>query len=918
MERVRLSGRSNELNRLAAPVDDINERGAALLVKGEPGIGKSCLMRAAVERARGQGHLVLEATGVESEEQLPFAGLQQLLEPVLAAASQALPRVQLKALETALGLAEGSPPQPFLVGLAALNLIGDVAASTRPTVVAVDDAQWLDWPTQEVLAFLARRITGDPVVMVLAIRTGYQSPLLLANLPELTLSGLDETASRELLAASAEDLTSADCERILQLALGNPLALVELPAAWRSAGAAVAQLVPHLVPLSGRLERAFAARLAELPSLTRDCLLVGAVDADDDLPEVLAATAVLAGRHVDAAIVEPAVRAGLLTFDNAHLRFRHPLVKSGVLQAESTSRRQAANAALAQVLLHHPLRRAWYRAQATIGPDDEVADELATTHAESLRRGSVTAAITALERSAQLTRDSSRRGHRLLMAAELAYGLGRADMVARLLKDAGRNALTGLDRARMEWLRELPDETDFTADRRVIQLTDIAAHAMARSDVDLALNLLVAAAVRCFWGQPHPDVRDRVVEMTESLTSAAADPRHLAAVAVAHPLLQARRVGSALSLIEYENVVDPEALALWGMAAHAIGDQPRAADFLDRAEDRCRLEGRMGLLTRVLSLHSAVSIDLGDWRGATAAADESRRLGEETGQAVWGSGSLTVVARLHALMGEPQALTQATELEVSLRQRKNTCFLAAAVLSRALALLSAGRNAEAYDALRRLFDPEDPSCHERERLAGVMYLAEAAVHSGRIADARILVEQLEQTALITPSPILHTHLLYARAVLAKDRDAEHLYLSALEQDLVRWPLTEARLELAYGSWLRRHRRATEARVPLRSALATFEAIGGKRWSDRARSELRAAGERNPARHSSHSGHAWQDVLTAQELQIARLAAEGLTNRDIAERLFLSHRTVSAHLYRIFPKLNITSRNQLAALFATRS
>jgi DNA-binding CsgD family transcriptional regulator len=704
----------------------------------------------------------------------------------------------------------------------------------------------------------------------------------------------------------------------LQLALGNPLALVELPAAWRSAGTAMAQLIPQLVPLSGRLERAFAARLAELPSLTRDCLLVGAVDAEDDLPEILAATAAFCGCQIDAAILEPAVQAGLLTFDNARLRFRHPLVKSGILQAESTSRRQAASAALAHVLLPHPFRRAWYRAQATIGPDDEVADELASTHFESLRRGSVTAAITALERSAQLTGDSAQRGHRLLMAAELAYGLGRADMVARLLRAAGSNAVSDLDRARMEWLRELPEETDFTRDRRVVQLCEIAARAMAASDVDLALNVLVAAAVRCFWGQPHSDVRDLVVEVAESLTSAEADPRYLAAIAVAQPLLQGRAVSRALSTVDYQSVLDPEALALWGMAAHAIGDQPRACDYLDRAENRCRLEGRLGLLTQVLSLRSAVSIDLGDWRAAAEAAEEGRRLGDETGQSVWGSGSLTVVSRLHALMGEPQALTRAMELEVSLRQRGNTCFLAGAVLCRAFALLHAGRNLEAFDALRRLFDPNDPSCHERERLSGVMYLAEAAVHSRRVPEARPIVEQLGHTALITPSPILHTHLLYARAVLADDHDAEHLYLSALEQDLVRWPLVKARIELAYGSWLRRHRRAKEARTPLRSAQESFDEMGAKRWRDHARSELRAAGERSPDHDGSRSSHAWQDSLTAQELQIARLAAEGLTNRDIAERLFMSHRTVSAHLYHVFPKLNITSRSQLAALLATTS
>ena len=384
---------------------------------------------------------------MESEEQLAFAGLQRLFAPVMTG-GPALPPGQWKALATAFGLEEGPAPQPFLVALAALNLLGEVAA-TQPIIVGIDDVQWLDGPTQEVLAFLAQRLAQDPVVMIAAIRTGHPSPLLLAGLEVVTVAGLDDASAREVLAVTAGDLTAADRERILKQALGNPLALVELPTAWRSAAPAMAQLVPQLVPLSGRLERAFAARLPELAPLTRDALLVAAVDAEDELSEILAATSVLSGAEVDGTVFEPAVEVGLLTFDHAHLRFRHPLVKSGILQAESTTRRQAASAALAEVLRHQPSRRIWYRAQATIGPDDEVADELAQTHTENLRRGSVSGAISALERAAQLTSDSAQRGHRLLLAAELAFGLGQAPLVARLLRAAGGHMLTDLDRARM-------------------------------------------------------------------------------------------------------------------------------------------------------------------------------------------------------------------------------------------------------------------------------------------------------------------------------------------------------------------------------------------------------------------------------------------------------------------------------------
>ena len=907
-------GRQDELGRLGRAVDDAHLHGSALLVSGEPGIGKSTLLRAAARRARDRGHRLLEATGVEPEEGLAFAGLQLLLGPVMPAA-RALPVVQRKALATALGLEDGPAPRPFLVGLAALSLLGEVATQ-RPVVVVVDDAHWLDGPTQEVLAFLARRVTGDAVVMVVALRSGHESPLLRAGLDTITLHGLADAAAREVLAVVAGDLDEADRDGVLQQALGNPLALVELPAAWRAASQDGMRTVVSSVPLGARLERAFAARLPELPPRTRDALLVAAVDAEDDPAEILAATAVLCGSPVDATVLEPAVRVGLLTFDEAHVRFRHPLVSSGVLQAESMTRRQAASAALAGVLGDQPLRRTWYRAQATAGPDDAVARELEDAHVENLRRGSVAAAVSALERSAQLTSGSAERGHRLLLAAQLGCGLGRADLVARLLREAEAHTLDELDRARLESLRELPDDTDLRSPRRIEELCAVAGRAAAAGDVDLALDLLVAAAVRCHWGWPAPDVRDRVVVAAEGLVGSETDPRHVAALAVAQPLQQGPRVDELLARAEAVGTSDPEALSLLGMAAFAVGDQLRAADLLAQAEAGCRREARLGLLTQVLALRSAVGMDLGTWGEAATAVDEARRLASETRQSTWRAGTISTTARGHALRGQvAPARELAAELENTAGARGNVCSRASAVLTRGFALLTEGRQRDAYDVLRRLFDPADPCCHERERLAGVMFLAEAAAQSGRTAEARVLLEPLERTAAHVPSPLLHVHLAYARAVLADDVDAEGLYLAALGEDLARWPLVRARLELAYGSWLRRRRRPAEARLPLRSARETLAWIGATTWAEQARSELRATGDRSAAQADRDGGAAWQDRLTAQELHIARLAAEGLSNREIGERLFMSHRTVGAHLRHVFGKLEITSRVQLARVLA---
>ncbi|SER02270.1 ATP-binding protein [Microlunatus flavus] len=917
-----LVGREVERQLVVGAVDGADKRGQALLITGEPGIGKSSLLRAASQRARERGCCLLEATGVESEEGLAFAGLQLLLRPVIAAV-RTLPPAQRKALATAFGLEEGPAPQPFLVGLAALNLLSEVAG-TRPVVLVVDDVQWLDRPTAEALAFLARRLAGDPVVMVAGLRTGHDSSLLHAGLEAVELQGLDDVASRDLLGAVADHLDEVDREQVLRLASGNPLALVELPASWRSdrtaatrPGSSLGDAVPAPAPLSARLERAFAARLPELAPATRDALLVAAVDAEDELAEVLGAASVFTGAPVHAAVLEPAVRARLLTFDHARVRFRHPLVRSAILQSESASRRRAACAALAEVLGDQPWRRTWYRAQATTGPDEAVADELETAHAENLRRGSVTAAISALERSAQLTGSSARRGHRLLLAAELGFGLGEADLVTRLLGEAEAHALGELDRARLEWLRELPDDTDLRSARRITELVDLARRA-ATVDVDLALDLLVAAALRCHWGWPTSGVRDRVVTAVAGLAGTETDPRHVAALAVAQPLLQGRRVGNLLSRAGSSGQTDPEALALHGMAAFAVGDQPLAADLLRRAGAACRREGRLGLLTQVLALGSAVGMDLGDWRGAAAAADEAHRLAAETRQPTWRAGSTMTVARGHALRGEiAVARRLAAGLENDAGARGNVCAGASALLARGFALLDERRHAEAYAVLRRLFDHEDPCCHERERMPGIMFLAEAGVRAGRREDARSVVAELEDAARATPSPLLQVHLVYARAVLADDARAEPAYRSALEHDLARWPLVRARLELAYGSWLRRRRRPSDARVPLRSALETLEWIGASTWLDQARAELRATGDRTSSRDGVRREPAWQDRLTAQELQIARLAGEGLSNREIGERLFMSHRTVGAHLRHVFPKLGITSRVQLAALVAPR-
>ena len=631
---------------------------------------------------------------------------------------------------------------------------------------------------------------------------------------------------------------------------------------------------------------------------------------EQDLADVIAGTAVLAGRPVTAAVLEAAEHAEILRFDELHVRFRHPLIRSAVLLSEGVTRRRSAHAAMAEVLAHQPHQRSWHRAQAADGPDDDVADDLDLDHLESIRRGAVMAAISALERAAELTTDPALRGHRLLLAAQHAFGLGRADLVDRLVSVAEQNALSALDQARAQWLREIFDDGAPGDANRVFALCATAEQAHAAGDVDLALNLLLSGAMRCWWADTGPSARARVAQVAERLPDVQTDPRCIAVVAVAEPLLRGSQTLAHLSKISVDTVEDAEHLRLLGMAARAIGADPQAADYFARAETKLRAQGRLGLLSHVLAIHAAVRLDLGDWQRAAESAEEARTLARDTGQPVWTNGAAVQEARKVALCGDVGvALQRATEVERDPAIRGINDFMAGAQLARGTALLAADRHADAYDALVTLFTPGDPHHHLREQLSGIMDLVEAAVHCDQRAGALRILARMEALARVTDSPVLATQLLYARPMLANAAEAEELFLVGLRQDLTRWPWVRARIQLAYGCWLRRQRRGPESREPLRLALATFELIGATTWAALARPELRAAGERiDPPTINSPAA-----LLSTQELQVAQLAAAGLSNKDIGQRLFLSPRTVGSHLYRIFPKLGIRSRAQLAPL-----
>jgi len=839
-----LIGRRRELETISGIIASTPRQGQAVVIIGDPGIGKSALLAAAGEAARTAGFRVLTAVGIESEAQLPFAGLHQMLKPVLDTAQQ-LPPSHRDTLLSAFGLAEGPRPELFLVAVAAVNLLA-AAASEQPIAVLADDVQWLDPPSHQAFAFIAHRVGPYPVAVIGAIRTGYAGPYVEAGFRRLDVRGVDAAAAREILRVHAGTLSDANRRRIQQEAEGNPLALLELPAAWQQADVGGAQWPT----LPARLERAFAGRMAELPALARDAVLVAAIDPVSDLTEILDAVRVFTKSPADAKVLDPAAEAGLLRIESRQVQFRHPLVRSGVLQAASLARRQAANAALAEVLDHEPYRRTWHKAQSILGPDDRIADELEANVAIALSRGGVMSAIRDLERSAQLTSSSAVRGHRLLKAAEHAFGLGRADLMSQLIAAAARTRLSELDWARMQWLREIFNDGVPGDATRVLELCDIARTSAQAGDPDLALNLLLGGALRCWWADTGPVARAEVVAATRELRGQERDPRYVAALAVAEPVLQCGPVLRMLAHSAADEVADADALRLIGMAAHAVGDTVRSVDFLGRAEIMLREEGRMGLLSHVLSMLIADRLELGDWD--RAGADEGERLARETGQPIWRTGTLFCDALGHAFRGQSEkALAYAAEVELIANRHRLNDMLSCVQRVRGAALASVGDHEGAYRELRRVFDTADPSFHQRERYGAVMFLADAAVSAGHVGEARDIIAGLEDVATRAPSPMLRVHLTYARAVLADGVTAATAYAALMGQDLSRWPFARARAALAYGRWLGNQGHLTRSREALRSAEQDFRSIGAAPWAAQAvqaLSNLRGGSSPNGAHH----------------------------------------------------------------------
>jgi DNA-binding CsgD family transcriptional regulator len=876
-------------------------RSGALVIRGEPGIGKSALLGYAVEQA--EDLRVLEGVGIESESDLAFAALHRILLPVLDEVDR-IPEPQADALRGAFGITPGRASDRFLIAVGLLSLLSE-AADEQPLVCVVDDAQWLDTASAEALAFAARRLEAEGVVLLFAARDGGADTL--GGLPELRLAGLDGEAAEALLAA---DLSPALRDRLLESTHGNPLALIELSASLTPDQLAGRELLREPLPIGAVLESAFLDRVRRLPQQTQTLLLLAAADDTGDLGTVLRAAREL-GVGDDA--LDPAEATGLLRAAASGLEFRHPLVRSAVYQGATFNERRTTHVALASALVHEQDadRRAWHLAAAATAPNDEVADELERTSERARRRSGYAAAAAALERAAELTSREEERAARLVAAAHTAWSSGNAQRAGGLLDRAARIAsdprlLADIDHLRGSFARAL----GAVADSSTILMA--GSRLIAETDPAKAIEMLLDAAMAAELAGDVPRLIEigRRVQSFSDVDGYSEFARVLVA-GMGSMLEGDTERGSELVRRAIELGADePERLLYAALAAEYLGDVTTEQALAARAVSHARTHGRVGSLPIALEVLATAEAWSGQYAAAAADATEGLRILRDTGQAASAPDFLAFLARHAAVQGREdecrahakEALERATALGMG---------LPAAEALHALALLDLGmgRPAEAFERLHAMAGAAPGAGHPRLAHLAVGDLVEAAVLAGRADAAETALSSFEHWIEHSNAPPMRALLARCRGQLAAGEAAASHFAEALRLHAGHdRPFERARTELLYGEALRRARRRLEARAHLRAALEAFERLGAVPWEERARRELRASGETARKRDPSTA-----DELTPQELQIARFVSEGATNRQIAAQLFLSPRTIDYHLRKIFRKLEISSRAELIKL-----
>ncbi|GAA4000541.1 LuxR family transcriptional regulator [Streptomyces marokkonensis] len=894
-------GRDAELARLFRAVDPVSADPVLTLV-GDAGTGKSALLEYVARRTEARGARVLRAEGSESESNLAFSALHQLLRPVLAEV-EGLPGRQRSAMKDAFG--EGtatSAPDLMLVGVAVLGLLSGLA-DHRPVLVVLDDAQWLDRASLDALSFAARRVAGEPVTMLIGARDGDRLPGFDRHVPVLTLEPLDDAAADQLLDLQPKSPAGRVRSRILDQAGGNPLALVELARTASAQGTAAGAPSAGPLPLTDHLERIFAARLDDLPaSTTRALLLLAAMDSADSAP----ADSSGPPRAEDAAWL-PAERAGLVRRTGRDIRFRHPLARSAVYHAASSGARREAHLALARMLRDEPDRSAWHLAAACPQPDAAVSAELERTAGRARRRGGHAAAAQALQRAAELAPRREDSARLLVEAAAAAVFTGDIAWVEELVAAARTRtddaALLALAAVQVGRLAVLTVRHSVVFSRLADGAEELAATQPA-AGLDLAAG---AAVVRFYSGEDtqHHRVQD-ILRRLPSSTSHAGLRTWVRAVS--DPFDDRAQLVSLLPRLAAEAEGRPERLTSVGIMAWLLDETPRAVRAFDEAFDRW---GVQGALPEGLGGAAAWAyVERGRWEQAREACARTTAVGRVAGLDHAVACAATVDATVLAFLGDVSSARARAEDALTLidpLESRSVAVYAHRALGAAAA--AAGDYETAYGRLRMVFTAEGAPVHYHASYPALADLAAAAVRCGRHEEAVAIVERSADALADNASPRLRALISRARGLLADPGKAEPHFRAALVDPVLEyWPFERAQTLLGLAEWLRRRRRVAEARGPLTEALETFRRLGARPWIERARVESRAAGlDVTDTAPDAVAG------LSPQQQQIVRLAARGLTNREIGEKLFLSPRTVGSHLYRSFPKLGITARSQLRDL-----
>jgi DNA-binding CsgD family transcriptional regulator len=906
-----LLGRREERRRLAALLDGAREGQAGILVlRGEAGIGKSALLSDLAKDA--DDFCICRAGGVESEMELAYAGLQQLCEP-LAGHNAELAAPRRNALDQVFGLAEGAPPDRFLIGIAALDLVA-TAASTQPIVWLIDDAQWIDQASMQAIGFLCRRLLAEKIVILIATREVSDGNEL-AGLPELPIGSLNaEDAGRlfDLVVSGPTDPLVRD--RILSEARGNPLALLELPRAWTTAELVEGLPGSDRSPLTGRLESAFAKRLRELPADTQTLLTLAAAEPTGD-PALLWPAAQRLGLGWSAAA--PAERAGLLEVGQG-VYFRHPLVRAAAYRSAPLQKRLAVHRVLAELAdpIHDADRRAWHWACSTVGYDERVAADLERTASRARARGGLLAAAALLERAALLTPHGEHRADRTLAAARAKRDAGAFEAALRLLSIVETEPRSEVRTSQAEELRGKiafdqrrsaeAAELFLSAAQRIepfapraardIRLEALAAAVWAGGPGDRQLVARAAQAARATpCAEQPPRTADLVLDAIATRITegyAAATP----ALNVALDAIRSHGLGSG----DADDLLWLTGNRLAGLIATEAWDYEAGLAVAERQVRVARESGALVQLQFALNFLANHVIVTGDLRGASALLEEERLLSATT----MATPNRTML--IDALRGDADRTVRLVQAMIDTGNKSGhgrVVFFAhytAAVLYNGL-----GRHADALAHARQVI--ESDALGFQTFAAGEV--AEAASREGDTEWLSYMSGWMQVRAAATPTEWARGMAARIQALDAVGTDADAFY----QESKVHFGRTPLRIELArsqllYGEWLRRERRYLDARVELRSALRLFREFGVEAFGDRARTELEATGERTRPRATPSESR-----LTPQESQVARLAAQGLTNREIAARLFIGQSTVEYHLVKVFRKLDVRTRTQLAHL-----